>query len=390
MSPDMLRFLWTDGIYGLSMGIIGVLFNLHLIALGYHSGAIAWITSINPLATTALSVLMGGFADRYGRKRILVIGTTLLAVGAVLQPLFVNFILISLSQLIFSVGQAMVGASEFAVVASYVSDEDRDFAISVIFANFMLMIGIGSILGGWLPQWLPRMHTQFESTLLLGGFIFCIAPFGRRKLSDVGQSLGAHAVRKGFLRPSRPVVLYSTFAFLSGLSYGFAMPYLNLILAGQFRPSVTGIGLIIAMNEFALFVGSFLTPFVLNRYTVHQVLGPLLFSAFVMNIGIALNASLIPFVTLLMLRSLVNMIYAPIIDSLALGVVMDAERAIMQSYRGLMRGVGMIFSVWLGGEFLTGKFYNWAFLTTGGTLFLMFVFYTFLLKKLSLHTENTI
>ncbi|MCY0892104.1 MAG: MFS transporter [Acidibacillus sp.] len=390
LSPDMQLFLWTDGIYGFSIGIIGVLFNLHLLALGFHSGAIAFITSINPLATTVLSVLMGGLADRFGRKRMLVIGSTLLAFGAVLQPLFSSFLLICIASLIFSIGQAMVGATEFAVVAAYVSDKERDFAISVIFANFMMMIGIGSLVGGWLPLWLPRIGTPYESTLLLGGIIFCITPLARRKLSEVSIPQKTHMVRKGFLRPSRPVLLFSVFAFLSGLSYGFAMPYLNLILAGQFGLTTTTIGFVIAINEFALFLGSFLSPMVLDRFSPQQILGPLLLGAFILNIGIVFHLPLLFFVFLLMFRSMINMTYAPTIDSLALGVVMDAQRAIMQSYRGLTRGIGSILSVWIGGELLAFKQYGWEFAATGIVLLCMFIFYEIALKSVVVRSGESI
>ncbi|PWI58175.1 MFS transporter [Sulfoacidibacillus thermotolerans] len=375
LPPDMLRFLWTDGIYGFSIGVIGVLFNLHLTALGYHATAITWITSINPIATTVLSVLMGGLADRFGRTRMLVLGTTLLAFGALLLPVFSSFALICAAQLLFSIGQAMIGATEFAVVAAYVSEKERDFAISLIFANFMLMIGVGSIAGGWLPHWLPQMRTPYESTLLLSGLIFCIAPLARRKLKAVGEAGISRDIHGGFLRPSRPVVFYSVFAFLSGLSYGLVMPYLNLILAGQFGLSVTMIGIVMAINEFALFLGSFMTPWVLDRFSVHRALGPLLFFAFLVNFALSIHIDLIVFVILLALRSLVNMMYAPAIDSLALGVVTDMERTIMQSYRGFMRGIGNIVSVWFGGELLTFKMYGFSFAITGLIILGMTVFY---------------
>lgn len=384
LPPPMLRFLWTDGIYGLSVGIIGVLFNLHLSALGYSSSAIAFVTSISPFLTTVLSVAMGRLADRYGRSRMLLLGTTLAALGALLQPLFQSIVLVSLAQVLFSLGAVMIGATEFAIVAAYVKPEERAFTISVIFANFMLMIGVGSVLGGVLPSLLPVMRTPYESTLILSGIIFLIAPLGRITMTPVKQTAAAPRNTGGwFRRPSRAVMLYGLFALLSGLSYGFTMPYLNLLLARQFGLSAPVIGSVLAMNEAALFLGSFLTPLIMDRTGAEKILGPLLMIVCLANAALATSLDLIAFAALLLIRSAVNMVYAPTFDSRALGSVPDADRATMQSFRALMRGIGSIVSVWGGGLFLTWRAYRLTFAATSAVMVLMFVFYHVWLRSVS-------
>jgi len=384
LPSPLLRFLWTDGVYGLCVGIIGVLFNLHLSALGYSSSAIAFVTSISPFMTTALSVAMGRLADRYGRSRMLLLGTTLIACGALLQPLFQSIVLVTLAQSLFALGQVMIGATEFAIVAAYVKPGDRAFAISVIFANFMLMIGVGSLLGGYLPSLLPVLRTPYESTLILSGILFLIAPLGRIGMTPVKQSEAlSQGAGRWFRRPSRAVSLYGIFALLSGMSYGFTTPYLNLLLARQFGFPAPVIGDVLAINEGALFLGSFFTPLIMDRIGSERILGPLLLIVCLANAILGATLNLVVFVPLLLLRSAANMVYAPIFDSSALGSVPDAERAAMQSYRALMRGVGSIVSVWGGGFFLEWRAYRLAFAATGAVLLLMFLFYRVWLRSVS-------
>ncbi|MHB1628456.1 MAG: MFS transporter [Bacilli bacterium] len=171
------------------------------------------------------------------------------------------------------------------------------------------------------------------------------------------------------------MTLYGLFALLSGLSYGFTMPYLNLLLARQFGLSAPVIGGVLAMNEAALFLGSFFTPLIMDRIGAEKILGPLLAIVCLANAALSTSMDLVAFAALLLIRSAANMVYAPTFDSAALGSVPDADRAAMQSFRALMRGVGTIVSVWGGGLFLTWRAYGLAFAATSVVTLVMFVFY---------------
>ncbi|KYP82139.1 hypothetical protein AYW79_05240 [Ferroacidibacillus organovorans] len=372
----MKIFLWTDACFGLSIGISNTLLNLHLNALGYGATMLSLVNDVVPMVALILSVPLGHLADRYGRSKTLWLGTLLMALGAVLVPLFLTRLGILFGEVVFAVGQAMIMSTEFAVVAQYMPANDRHFSISLVYANFTLMIGIGALLGGFLPAHLPLFHTLYGSTLLLGGLIFLIAPVGRLFLTPV-PSMHKQGEKPAalFERPNRQILTFSIFSFISGLAYGFVGPYLNLIIKNQFHMSVSLIGLLLALNQCALFIGSVSTSWLVERFALQRTIAFLLIIVSLSYASLGFGASFLLFIVLLLIQSMSSMAFFPLLDSTAIDVVRDALRAKMQSYRALFRGVGNVISVYTGGLCLAHHAYGLAFLLTGFIYGGMLIYY---------------
>lgn len=376
MPRDMKIFLWTDACFGLSIGISNTLLNLHINALGYGATMLSMVNDVVPMVALILSVPLGHLADRYGRSMMLLLGTLLMALGALLVPLFLARAGILFGQSVFAVGQAMIMSTEFAVVAQYMPANDRHFSISIVYANFTLMIGIGSLLGGFLPAHLPLFHTEYGSTLLLGGLIFLIAPIGRYFLTPV-PAIHTPSEKPAalFERPNRQILTFSIFSFISGFAYGFVGPYLNLIIKNQFHLSVSLIGLLLAINQCALFIGSVSTPWLVERFSLRRTIAVLLTIVTLSYLSLGFEAAFSFFFVLLLIQSISSMAFFPLLDSTAIDVVRDALRAKMQSYRALFRGVGNVVSVYVGGICLAHHAYGFAFLLTGLVYGGMLMFY---------------
>ncbi|KUO95927.1 hypothetical protein [Ferroacidibacillus organovorans] len=150
---------------------------------------------------------------------------------------------------------------------------------------------------------------------------------------------------------------------------------MNLIIKNQFHLSVSLIGLLLAINQCALFIGSVSTPWLVERFFVaadhccfvdHR-------NTFIFKPWI--RSGILFFFVLLLIQSISSMASFPLLDSTAIDVVRDALRAKMQSYRALFRGVGNVVSVYVGGICLAHHAYGFAFLLTGLVYGGMLMFY---------------
>ncbi|MEC0146975.1 hypothetical protein [Paenibacillus alginolyticus] len=60
LSPGVKRFIATESLFGIGVGIFGLILNLHLLDLGFSKGDIGRITSLGAL-TIGLASLLAGF-----------------------------------------------------------------------------------------------------------------------------------------------------------------------------------------------------------------------------------------------------------------------------------------------------------------------------------------
>nr|WP_246284560.1 MFS transporter [Gordonia asplenii] len=122
-----------------------------------------WIIDIYPLVLAALLVPMGSFADRFGRRRMLLIGGagfTVVSVVAAFAPTAAALIAARAAMGIFG---AMLMPSTLSLVRNIFTDRnERRIAIAIWAAGFAAGAALGPIVGGFLLE-----HFWWGSVFLL-------------------------------------------------------------------------------------------------------------------------------------------------------------------------------------------------------------------------------
>jgi len=140
-------------------------FALPAIALDLQPSSIEqlWIIDVYPLVLAGLLVTMGTLGDRFGRKRMLLIGATGFAAVSALSAFAPTAAALIAGRALMGVFGAMLMPSTLSLLRSIFRDRDqRRFAIAVWASGFSAGAALGPIVGGFLLE-----HFSWGSVFLL-------------------------------------------------------------------------------------------------------------------------------------------------------------------------------------------------------------------------------
>lgn len=122
-----------------------------------------WIIDVYPLVLAGLLVTMGTLGDRFGRKRLLLIGATGFAIVSALSAFAPTAALLITGRALMGVFGAMLMPSTLSLLRSIFRDRDqRRFAIAVWASGFSAGAALGPIVGGFLLE-----HFSWGSVFLM-------------------------------------------------------------------------------------------------------------------------------------------------------------------------------------------------------------------------------
>src|ERR1700676_35563 len=98
-------------------------------SLSADAGALPWIINAYLLPLSALLLLGGAAGDRFGRRRLLIIGVALFAVASVGCALAPNLIVMLLGRFVQGVGAAMLMPNSLAILGQTFSGAAKGRAI---------------------------------------------------------------------------------------------------------------------------------------------------------------------------------------------------------------------------------------------------------------------
>ncbi|WP_225028589.1 multidrug effflux MFS transporter [Xinfangfangia pollutisoli] len=119
--------------------------------------------------SAALQVVIGPLADRYGRRRVLLVSLSvflLATVGTLLAPDATTFLICRMLQAVVASGMVL----SRAIVRDITSDAQAASMIGYVTMGMSLAPMIGPVIGGWLDE-LAGWQANFALLLLMGGAI---------------------------------------------------------------------------------------------------------------------------------------------------------------------------------------------------------------------------
>ncbi|GAA2388939.1 MFS transporter [Nonomuraea africana] len=186
-----------------------------------------WTINAYTLTLAGLILLGGSLGDRFGRRKIFLIGTVWFALASALCGLALNVEMLVLARALQGVGGALLTPGSLAIIQAGFVREDRPRAVGAWSGLGGVASAIGPLLGGWLVQtagwrWAFLINLPFAAIVVV------------TTLRHVPESKDEQAA-------GRFDVLGSVLAALAlaGITYG-------LIESGQPVPLVAGLLLAVA------------------------------------------------------------------------------------------------------------------------------------------------
>ena len=134
--------------------IDGSVVNVGLPAIGrsLHAGSseLPWVVNAYLLPLSALLLFGGAAGDRYGRRRLLILGTLLFALASAACAAAPSLPLLLAGRIVQGVGAAILMPNSLAILGDAFSGEARGRAIGTWAAVAAVAGAIGPVLGGWL------------------------------------------------------------------------------------------------------------------------------------------------------------------------------------------------------------------------------------------------
>lgn len=173
------RWVLFATVLGSGMAMLdGTVVNLALRRMGEDLDAsfagLQWIVNGYTLSLASLILVGGSLGDRFGRRRIFVIGSAWFTLASIACALAPNVAVLVASRVLQGVGGALLTPGSLAIIQASFDRRDRAKAIGAWSGLGGVATGIGPFLGGWLVD-AATWRSIFLINVPLGAAVVAVA-----------------------------------------------------------------------------------------------------------------------------------------------------------------------------------------------------------------------
>jgi len=349
-------YLLTEFLAWTAHGVYQVLFNLYLVRAGHGPAVVGHAISLVGIGLAVAAIPAGVLANRWGRRRCILLGATLDGLGNVLRVIAPQLPVIYGASLIAGVGQAFLQISGYPFLTEHSTPRERTHLFSAFFAVALLAGVVGNALGGWLPGMLSGgaggfaldLTRAYQVALVLGGAIALLGtiPMLRLRVLDARLDGGSRRI-EGPVRAR--LVPIGVNALLIGAGAGLVIPFMNLYFAQRFQCSSAQIGSFFSIAQVCTAAASLLGPALARRYgKLRTAVGAELMSLpFLVTLGAEHSLSLA--VGAFWIRATLMQAASPLLGTFVMEALPPAYRAHATSLTNLAWNIGWSISATLAG-----------------------------------------
>ncbi|MFW9795685.1 MAG: MFS transporter [Candidatus Thorarchaeota archaeon] len=272
ISRDARLTIGTWMAWAFGYGINDVLFNLYLLEAGFEESFIGFFLSISISLTGLLAIGIGMLADRFSRKKMLLVGYTIVLLSVFIQYSTLNPLYLIFSQLLNGVGFGITGVCWQPYTVSVTTDEERVHVFTIRFAFFLLASLFGSVIGGFLPTVWNNLGIAVDLSMAyrlslwialipmsIGALI--IVPMTTDTVEGPRRRFGF-----GHIRHRDFIGKYALAWSVSGLGAGLFVQFFNVFFTLAFAADSATIGIIFGINTLVMAGGNFASPAIVDRF----------------------------------------------------------------------------------------------------------------------------
>lgn len=132
--------------------------------------AMQWVINAYTLSLSALLLIGGAAADRFGRRLMFLAGIGIFAAASIACGVAPSAEVLILSRAIQGVGAALLIPCSLAIIGAAFDESERGAAIGIWSGSSTIAAGIGPLLGGWLVD-----HWSWRAIFLINPLLAIVA-----------------------------------------------------------------------------------------------------------------------------------------------------------------------------------------------------------------------
>ncbi|MBM7587401.1 DHA1 family multidrug resistance protein-like MFS transporter [Bacillus pakistanensis] len=184
-----------------------------------------YLVAVFAVAQLIMSPLAGRFVDRYGRKKIIIIGLFLFGVSELIFGLGKNVSVLYLSRILGGISAAFIMPGVTAYVADITSVKERSKAMGYLSAAISTGFIIGPGIGGFIAEYGVRMPFYVAAAI---AFLACISsifilkePLTKEQLAEISANTKQTNFISDFKRSLNPLY-FIAFIIVFVLAFGLS------------------------------------------------------------------------------------------------------------------------------------------------------------------------
>jgi MFS family permease len=350
-------FLAAEALAWVGQGVFQVLFNLYLVQGGFQEAFVGRALSLNAFGIALVALPAGRLADRWGRRRALLLGGVLDGLSLVVRASTLKPAVILTTSFLAGGGQALLAIAAAPFIAEHSTERERTHLFSAFFAIALLSGVVGNLLGGWLPPalaalpapWAPSRLIAYRESLLVGAAIALSAAIPLARLPGLAEGPVPHHDRRLTREDARMLAPIGLNAVLIGAGAGLVIPFMNLYFARRFHCSSAQIGSFFSAAQVVTALASLLGPGLARRLgKLRTAVGSELLSLpFLVTLGAESHLSIA--VGAFLMRATLMQASTPLLNAFVMEVLPPELRARSTSITNMLWNVGWAMTATLAG-----------------------------------------
>jgi MFS family permease len=378
--PRKLKWLIVALVFNnVAIGYLLVYLTAFFPELNISAGIVGLLLGLEG-AMVLLSIPLGVLSDRRGRKKLLLIGTSLVPLPIIMIALTVNITLLVVAAIILGIAESAALSTWNAIIADQTSLENRDASFSLSF-----ILGNGGVAFGFLlPTFIPTIQSLtglgstpiHEDLLVLVGLISAITPVWLfHILRGYKETPNPTKLVRGKNFPT--LLKFSGINSLIGLGAGFIIPLIPTWLFLKFGTPDTFSGPLLSLSILTIALAAITSPWLSSRFG--------LLKAIVVTQGFStvfmLSLAFVPDIRLAgglyIIRAALMNVSVPLQDSYLMGIMSQDERGLASAINTVVWRIPNSITTVIGGLILaTGRFDIPFYLATVFYVISISLFYT--------------
>jgi MFS family permease len=258
--------MWT------AHGIFSVLFNLYLVEAGASEAFVGSAISASALGMVVAALPAGTLADRWGRRRTLMLGAVLEGVGHLLRASTTHGPLVLGAGLVAGLGQSLFQIAAAPFLTDHSTPRERTHLFSMFFASALLAGVFGNAVGGALPALVRAvvpgvsLFAAYRVALFAGALCAASAALPLLALSGLVEPKPVAGAAPPAPHETRRLLPIAINAALIGSGAGLVIPFMNLYFKNRFACSSGQIGTFFSIAQVFTALAALAAPAVARRF----------------------------------------------------------------------------------------------------------------------------